>query len=306
MIWWIALSMTFPSTATLPRTACTPIGADRIAAVDLARAIPEFAAAPLEANIGFAPSPGVRRIFHIDELRRLAVRFGIALTSEREACFEWPLIPVSQYDAIDAMREALQLPGARIDIREMGRRSAPPGKIVFPLLGLSPAADRNTGLALWRGYVRYGSGRRFDLWARAKIAAPTDRVVAAAAIPAGRVIESADVRLDSITDFPLWKGVARRLDEVVGQMARRAIPAGQAVLRTELSEPPAVKAGDDVEVDVESGRAHLKLEGRAENSGHKGDTISVRNPKSGKLFRARVEAKGKVIVMPGMATGVVN
>jgi flagella basal body P-ring formation protein FlgA len=299
MIWWIALTMTLPSTV------CVPIRADRIVAADLARAAREFAAAPPESNIGYAPSPGTRRIFHIDELRRLAVRFEIALSLEREVCFEWPMSSVSQDDAIEAMKEALQLPGASIDIIEMGRRAAPRGKIVFPLLGLSPAADRHTGLALWRGYAQYGNGRRFDLWARVKVSAPTDRVVASTPIPSGRAIESADVRLETIADFPLWNGVARRLDEVVGRIARRSIPAGQAVLRTELSEPLAIKAGDDVEVDVESGRAHLKLVARAENSGRVGDIVSVRNPKSGKNFRARVQAKGRVIVMPG-PFGMVN
>jgi flagella basal body P-ring formation protein FlgA len=294
MIWWIAIAM------TLPGAACTPIGSDRILAADLARAVPDFAAAPPDTNFGYAPSPGTRRVFHIDELRRLAARFGVPLTSEREACFEWPLSPVSQNDAIHAMKDALQLPNARIDIAEMDRRPAPRGEIVFPLLGLSSAADRGTGLALWRGFVRYGSGRRFDLWARVKVSAPTDRVVATTGIPAGHVIESSDVRLETIADFPLWNGVARRLDEVVGRIARRSIPSGQAVIRTELAEAMAVKAGDDVEVVVESGRAHLTLEARAENSGRLGDLISVRNPKSGKIFRARVEATGKVIVMPGI------
>ena len=300
MIWWIALTMALPSSA------CMPIGADRIVAADLARAIPEFAAAPPETNIGYAPSPGTRRIFHIDELRRLAARFGTRLTTEHEVCFEWPLAPLSPQDAIHAMKQALQLPDARIDIMELGRRSAPRGEIVFPLLGLSPAADRRSGLALWRGFVRYGSGRRVDLWARVRISAPTDRVVASSAISAGHIIESADVRLETIADFPLWNGVARRLDDVVGRIARRSIPAGQAVLRTELAEPLSVKAGDNVEVEVESGRTHLKLEARAENSGRVGDMISVRNPKSGKNFRARVEAKGKVLVMPRPFSGMVN
>ena len=139
-----------------------------------------------------------------------------------------------------------------------------------------------------------------------RISAPTDRVVASSAISAGHIIESADVRLETIADFPLWNGVARRLDDVVGRIARRSIPAGQAVLRTELAEPLSVKAGDNVEVEVESGRTHLKLEARAENSGRVGDMISVRNPKSGKNFRARVEAKGKVLVMPRPFSGMVN
>jgi len=300
MMWWIALAM------NLPNTACTPVFDNRLVAADLARAVPEFASAPPDVEIGFAPAPGARRVIHIGELRRFAARFGVQLTSNREACFEWKIVPVSSDAAIIAMKDALKLPDARIELLEMKKRDAPGGTVEFPLSGLIPAAERNSGLAFWRGYVRYGEGRRFDLLARVRISAPTDRVIAATAIAVGHPIEPGQVRLETVTDFPLWNGAAKRLDEVVGRIARRSIDAGQAVLRTELAEPLAVKAGDDVEVEVTSGHTHLKLEARAENSGRQGDMISVRNPKSGKLFRARVESKGKVIVMPGVSGGMVN
>lgn len=300
MIWWIPFVMSFPAPA------CTPIHGDQILAADMARAIPEFGAAPKDVVIGFSPIPGTRRIFHTQELQRLAARFGVTIDSSREACFEWKLQAISAEEVTQAMRDSLKVPDARIEILKIGNGAAPEGKLVFPLPGLMPAADRNHGPALWRGYVAYSEKRRFDLWVRVKISAATSRVVAVEDISAGHAIEAKNVRVETVDDFPVWRDVARHLDEVLGRVAQRAIPAGHAVLRTELWEPAAIEAGEIVKVRVESGQAHITMDARAENSGRKGDLIQVRNPRSGKIFRARVEAKGKVLVMPGVTGGLVN
>jgi hypothetical protein len=68
----------------------------------------------------------------------------------------------------------------------------------------------------------------------------------------------------------------------------------QAVRRT--SRPPEILRGDVVEVEVAMGAALLSFESRAESSGHIGEIIIVRNPENNKLFRARVDAPGKVSV----------
>jgi len=292
MIWWIVLAM------RLQPAACVPVEANNIVAGDLARAIPAFSKAPADANIGYAPSPGSRRVFRIDELRRLATRFQVDLRGEREACFEWPLAPLAPEQAIAAMRLSFNLPEARIEIIEMSKRATPRGEVVFPVTSLIPPADRHTGPALWRGYVLYGSGeRRFDVWARVKISAPMSRVVVVTPIPSGRPIAAAEVRLETVEDFPLSNDAARNLDEVVGWVPRVGFAAGHAVLRSEVSEAIVVKTGDMVDVLVKSGNAHLKLQALAESSGHRGDMIALRNPKSGKIFRARVEAEDKALVL---------
>src|ERR1700676_203086 len=149
MIWWTPLVMTFNAAI------CTPIHGDRILASDLARAVPEFAVASGDAVIGYAPAPGSRRVLHAVELGRLASKLNVKLDAEREACFEWTLAAVSREDVARSMRVSLGIPDARIEIIEMGPRAAPEGKMMFPLTGLIPGADRNSGPALWRGYVAY-------------------------------------------------------------------------------------------------------------------------------------------------------
>jgi hypothetical protein len=59
---------------------------------------------------------------------------------------------------------------------------------------------------------------------------------------------------------------------------------------------PEVERGDQVAVQVQSGAARLAFEAKAESSGHTGDSVQVRNPENGRLFQAKVEGKGKVVV----------
>ena len=54
-----------------------------------------------------------------------------------------------------------------------------------------------------------------------------------------------------------------------------------------------------VEVTAAVGGAQLELDAIAETSGRRGDLISLKNPRSGKIFRARIESKGKAIVVTG-------
>jgi len=290
-MWWIVLAM------QLQPPACTPIASENIVAGDLARAIPEFSRAPADADIGYAPSPGSRRVFRIDELRRLATRFQVELGGKREACFEWPLAPLSREQAIAAMRLSLNLPEARVEVIELSKRVTPRGEVIFPVTSLIPPANRHTGTALWRGYVLYGGERRFDVWARVKISAPMSHVVVVTPIPAGRPIGAAEVKLEMVDDFPLSNDAARNLDEVVGWVPKFGFAAGHAVLRSDVSEAIVIKTGDLVDVFVKSGNAHLKLQALAESSGHRGDMIALRNPKSGKTFRAKVEAEDKALVI---------
>lgn len=59
---------------------------------------------------------------------------------------------------------------------------------------------------------------------------------------------------------------------------------------------PEVARGDEVAVVVQSGAARLAFDAKAESSGHAGDSVLVRNPENGRLFQAKVEGKGKVLV----------
>ena len=279
---------------------CEHVTADRITGADLSRALPAFLAMPSDVVIGYAPSPGSKRVFRADELNRIAAQFGLKATSDGPICFDWDLHPVSKERVIDAMQKALDTRNLRLEIVRLSQTPAPEGEVIFPRSGLMAAsiADASTSL-MWRGFVLYNRGRKFDLWAEVKISASMPRVIAIRDLTIGEPIPADAVRLETLDDSPLRTDIARCLDEVTGQIPLRGIPSGAPIFRTQLVEPFDVKKGDTVEVKATSGRAVLSMEVVAESSGRKGDSVLLKNPTSGKTFRGRVDGQGRVIVNVG-------
>ena len=200
------------------------------------------------------------------------------------------------------MRRTQGLAQAKIEIVAFDRHPAPRGEIVFPPAGLTATApgDRNNG-ALWRGYIQYAPNRRFNIWARVKIAVTEQRVIATNPLPAGEIIRAEDLRTEDHTEFSFHDPAATRLEDVVGQTPRRPIRSGDVILRNLLDPAKDVNKGDSVEVIVSDKNLRFRAEGLAETSGRRGETILVRNTASGKKFHARVEALGRVIVVPRTA-----
>jgi flagellar basal body P-ring formation protein FlgA len=279
---------------------CEFVNGDQIFGADLARALPAFSAMPRDVAIGYSPAPGSRRILQLPELNRIGAQYGVPVPADSRACFEWKVQRITEDAVREAIRESLKNPEARVEILEMSKAPAPEGKLVFPQSGLSAAGNTDPSTPVtWRGYVLYQSARRFSVWARIRMAATMTRVIAAETLAPGKPVGKAQVRLETYDDFPLRIDTARSLDEVIGRMSLRPVRAGFPVLRSDLAEAFQVERGEMVQVTAVSGAAQLELEAQAEASGRQGDVISLRNPSSGKIFRARIEARGRAIVVVG-------
>jgi flagella basal body P-ring formation protein FlgA len=278
---------------------CEMIANDRILGEDLAKALPGFLhKIPGDAVIGYSPAPGARRDFGAVELRRIGAPYGVAVTEDAKACFEWRLQPLTDDVVRGAIRESLQAPDARVDVLAISRNLAPAGQLSFPISGLlaSTLTGPDTPVT-WRGEVLYHGSRKFSVWARVKISATTTRVVATQLILPGQSVAPDQVRIETYDDFPLRNDIARNLQEVVGRMPRRAIRVGLPVFCSDLIEPLLVQRGDLVAVTAISGAAELHLPALAETAGKQGDMISLKNPRSGKIFRARIEGKDQALVV---------
>lgn len=292
-VWLLLLSMMMHSGP------CEIVSNDRIFGDDLAKAVPVFRGKiPGDAVIGYSPMPGARRFFTSAELSRIGSPYGVEVAPDTHACFEWSLQPLTADAVRSAIRASLQAPDARIEVLAVSRDQAPTGKLTFPLSGLlaSTLTGPDTPVT-WRGQVQYGGSRQFSVWARVKISATMTRVVATELILPGRTVAPEAVRLETYDDFPLRNDIARNLDEVIGRMPRRALRAGLPVFRADLIEPFQVQRGDTVAVTAISGAAQLNMPALAETPGRQGDTITLRNPQSGKVFRARVEGKDRALVL---------
>lgn len=272
--------------------ACLAVSAvsDHIRAVDLASASEAFAALDPETVIALAPAPGVRRVFAIAELTRIAGRLGVQPAPEAELCFERrtaPLDPVQLLAAVQA-----EAPAANLKLLDFSRAPAPEGALVFPKSGLRRAPG---GAFFWNGWVRYAGGRRFSIWVKVAAHKPAPVVVAAVNLKPGQAIEAAQVRLET-RDEPFGPDFSGALDQVIGMAPRRPVRSGTALEQRWLEEAPDVARGDTVKVDVWSGTAHLQLDARAESAAAAGQPVQVRNPATQKKFQARVEGKGRVTV----------
>jgi flagella basal body P-ring formation protein FlgA len=272
------------------RAACVSISGERILARDLAQAVPIFAALPPELAMGYAPASGSRRTYSIAELARIAHGYGLA-EPQAEACFTRALETLTPEKVEAAVRAVL--PGARIEIVDFSRQPVPPGELRLPLSGLCPprAAAPEDPL-LWRGHAGPAGEVGLPIWVKVRIHLAGNRVVATETIEAGRRIERGDVRLEAFDGPPGWPD----LPQVLGRALRQRVEAGTLLETRMLADADDVMNGENVRVVVLCGRAHILLEGQAQGAGKRGETIGVRNPATGKLFRARVEARGEVSV----------
>jgi flagella basal body P-ring formation protein FlgA len=276
---------------------CLPVAGDRITVADLARALPAFAAAPATDVLGYAPEPGFHRSFSAADLQRWARRYDLSESRfTAGACFERTAAPLTEAAVLEALRLAIAVPDARVELIEFFRRPVPGGKLEFPRSGLVVSPRWHSGEAVvWKGRVKYGAGRSLPVWARAVIGITAKRVVARRFLPVGQVIAADQVTLEDYERLPFSPPDPGKIEEVTGRIPRRGIEAGKAVPAAILGEPRVVEKGDRVAVEVRTGAMKLTMDAVSETGGKSGETVVLRNPSSGKRFRARIEGKGRAV-----------
>jgi flagella basal body P-ring formation protein FlgA len=297
LLTWLALAA---DGQTAP--ACHSLSHDQILGRDLAAAIPAMALLPPDLKLGYSPSPGVQRAFRVSQLQQLASQYGISARIPGPVCFAWALHPVSNQEIVNAIRKSLAGQVVDLDITDQSHFAAPEGEVHFPLQGLSGESDKPI---VWNGFVEYGGGRKFNIWARVRITVHEKHVIAARSINAGEVIEPSALKTVEYQGPLMRSLVVRDESEAAGQCARWSIPAGSVLANGMLVAPHSVERGQLVTVHVSSGAAHIETQGIADDGGYKGDVIRVHNPKTGVVFRARIDDRGVVTVVPGGKVGLV-
>jgi flagella basal body P-ring formation protein FlgA len=274
--------------------ACHAVNGERIMGSDLAAAAPDFAAIAPETIVGYAPQPGSRRTLAPAELLRIASANSLEVGHNiAPVCFERALMPLDPAKILDALRTALNGADSEIDVLEFSKYFVPPGRLVFPLESLPSHATAR--VAIWNGYVE-SEGRRFPVWARARITVPQTRLVAAVQLRAGQTISAADVRVEETRDFPSRTDPLKSVADAVDHVARRFVDKGAPISAADLMDANDVNRGDTVTVEVQSGGAVLLLPAQADMSGRLGQIIPLRNAASGKVFRAMITGKDKALL----------
>jgi flagellar basal body P-ring formation protein FlgA len=277
--------------------ACLAIDGDRVLAADVARQLPAFSTADPEAVVVLAPAPGLQRVLHRAELARIASRLGVLASIDQDLCIERVAAPLGREQVEAALAAALAGSDANFDLVEFSRLPVPHGRLEFTRAGLlAPGRGREREPVVWRGRVKYSGTQSVPVWAKVVLKSMRQRVVADVDLIAGQPIAAAQLRVESVEEFPFGESFARETGEIAGKLPRRTIRRGESVRMPLLALPKDVLRGETVEVTVESGSATLSFTGKVETSGQQGDRVLVKNPENGQRFAARVEAKGKVSV----------
>jgi flagella basal body P-ring formation protein FlgA len=287
---------------TIPASACLPVGGDHILGRDLALADAKFSLLPATMQLGYAPVPGSPRVFTPAELQRIARANGIPTGTNpsdfAETCFEVPTHFPGDAEFVGSM--LLRLPrDANVRLLDMSRAAIPSGKIEFPLTGLEPPAAGNDGAQLWRGFVQYSETRRIAVWARVAVAVTYTTVVTRKDLAADTPIAADALRIETRTGAFKREPTASHIEEVAGRVVRRTVKSGAEIPLSLLDEPPAIRRGDLVRVEVQSGLAVLHFDAVAQTTVRAGEVAELRNTVSGKTFRARAETGSRAIVIVG-------
>lgn len=152
----------------------------------------------------------------------------------------------------------------------------------------------------------YGNGRTFLTWARVRISVRERHVATAEMLHPGDEIRADQLKLIDYQGPLTREHHFTSLAEVAGMTPRSTITPETSLIDTMLRERKQVERGDLVQVTVQTERTRIEAQAIAEESGASGSLISVRNAKSGRKFRAKVQEKGKVLVVPEGPAGLVT
>lgn len=281
---------------------CVEASAERITAGELARAVPAFSALAAQTPLAYAPAPGSKRVLGRGELNRLAARFGLTIPATAEVCVVRKAGRLERQLVLEALQASLRRAEASIELVEWSAFPVPAGRLEFPRSGLRPppAADPSRAV-LWHGVVRTAEGRSYPVWARVRITFPCTRLVAAETLPAGRPIEAGQIAEQRFQSCLIEDALSLSTAEVEGKVPKRTIRRGAVISRSWLEPAPEVERGQTVQVEAVYGGVRLSTTARAESSGRIGQQIRVKNPDSGRVFRAVVSGKSTVATAQGGA-----
>jgi flagella basal body P-ring formation protein FlgA len=252
--------------------------------------------------VGYSPLPGAVHVFTASQIARLAKTYSLDEGEYHTVCFQRPMRDLDEQELHEVLDRALDIPAARIDLLDFSRYPAPVGDLVFPRSGLALALSPGIEPLLWRGYVIYGSGRHFQVWARVKIHASLKRVVATDNLVTRVPVRADQVRIETLEGVPDALAPAQALDEVVGKLLLRPVRRGATVSLDDISTALTIHRGDKVEVDFEAPGMHLRFPAAAEMDGRYGDRIRLRNLESNNIFEAEVSGKDQAHVALNQTT----
>jgi flagella basal body P-ring formation protein FlgA len=194
-------------------------------------------------------------------------------------------------ELLEVIRTAVDRPDADLEMADFYRGPVPEGALVSE--GLTIPNNPGSAPLLWRGRIETSEHRRAPVWAHVFVRVRQSVLVAVRDVNLGEALSPRvlEMRLQALP-FGTRNTIADPA-QAVGQTALRRIRAGEVVRREWLAAPAVVQRGQAVDVEVRSGRSSLRFRAEAVSNAQLGEMVALRNPVSGKRFRAVATAPGQ-------------
>jgi flagella basal body P-ring formation protein FlgA len=263
------------------------------------------AGARAEQVLGPAPAAGARIVVEAPQLAAIARRYGVdwrPASPADTAVIERPGRLLPREDVLAVLRAALDAAGAPADADiELPGFASPLVPLEAKLrtsieqLDYDAASGRFTAALAVVGAGIPTLRQRLSGRLQEMLELP----VAAHRLPAGSVIQPADLRLARLQANTVRGEVARQPAQAVGLSLKRPAAAGQPLTLADLGQPLAVHKGGRVAMELLAPGLVLNGQGLALESGAPGDRITVLNPGSRAIMEAEIIGPDRVRVAPG-------
>jgi len=144
------------------------------------------------------------------------------------------------------------------------------------------------------------SGRQREAVVTAEITLPPTVVVAARDLPRDTILQPADLKTKAAAERERGDGF-EFVEDAIGQATLRTFRAGQVIQPSAVEAPELVRRGERVAVIVYHHGVRVRTEGRARESGARGDTVLVESPSRRQTYEAVVTGPNEVQVEAGSA-----
>jgi flagella basal body P-ring formation protein FlgA len=217
-----------------------------------------------------------------------------ATDSGASACHQ-----VGAQDIEAAIRSSsTELPeGLQIEVLDYSRGPALNGPLSFALNSTIPAAP--DGSSVLHGHIDAGAGRLQPVWARVRLTSLRSALVARQDIEAGSVLTDDQwERRQMWLAYPESHGSSTGLgkDRPTGARLKRGVRSGEVINPAWLDVPPDIRRGQIVDLHVQAGAAHLRLQGVALNNARRGESVEIRVADRGPGLTAIVSGPGSALV----------
>jgi flagella basal body P-ring formation protein FlgA len=144
--------------------------------------------------------------------------------------------------------------------------------------------------------IRCNSEKKWSIFTSAIIKTYQMIVVLSRPIQRGEIITRQHLAIEKREVSKLREDFVTRIEQVENKQATRQLNTGTILSLRNLAEPKLIKRGDKVVISTTKPNFSIRMSGVAMMDGTKGQLVSIKNQKSGRIINATVIEPGLVSV----------